>query len=130
MKRCLRKDNLICRAIAEIKNAVPEMGVIADVALDPYTSHGQDGIVENGVVMNDKTVEVLCQQALVQAKAGCDIVAPSDMMDGRIGAIRHARWKHGRISRHDDSGLQPPNTPRTLILARSATPSGPRKSSG
>jgi len=89
-KEALNPKNLVCRAITELKNAVPEMGVIADVALDPYTSHGQDGIVENGQVVNDKTVEALCKQALVQAKAGCDIVAPSDMMDGRIGAIRAA----------------------------------------
>ncbi|MDE3060016.1 MAG: porphobilinogen synthase [Pseudomonadota bacterium] len=81
-------DNLVCRAIKEIKNSVPEIGIIADVALDPYTSHGQDGIVENGQIINDKTVDILCRQALVQARAGCDIVAPSDMMDGRIGAIR------------------------------------------
>jgi len=89
----LFENNLVCRAIRELKNAVPEIGVIADVALDPYTSHGQDGIVENGVVHNDKTVEILCKQAIVQAKAGCDIVAPSDMMDGRIGAIRAALEK-------------------------------------
>ncbi len=83
-------DNLVCRAIREVKNAVPDIGIITDVALDPYTSHGQDGVVENGKVMNDITVDILCKQAIVQAKAGCDIVAPSDMMDGRIGAIRKA----------------------------------------
>jgi len=86
----LFQDNLICRAIREIKNAVPQLGVIADVALDPYTTHGQDGVVENGQVANDLTIEILCKQAVVQAKAGCDIVAPSDMMDGRVGAIRAA----------------------------------------
>jgi porphobilinogen synthase len=91
----LHQNNLVCRAIRDVKNAVPDIGVIADVALDPYTTHGQDGIVENGVVHNDKTVEVLCKQALVQAKAGCDIVAPSDMMDGRIGAIRAALESNG-----------------------------------
>jgi porphobilinogen synthase len=89
----LFENNLVCRAIREVKNAVPDLGVIADVALDPYTTHGQDGIVENGVVHNDKTVAALCKQALVQARAGCDIVAPSDMMDGRIGAIRAALEK-------------------------------------
>lgn len=89
------EDNLVCRAIKELKSAVPEIGIITDVALDPYTSHGQDGIVENGVVVNDKTVEALCKQALVQAKAGCDIVAPSDMMDGRIGAIRSTLEQEG-----------------------------------
>src|SRR5262249_50926814 len=88
-------DNLVCRAIKEVKNAVPEIGVIADVALDPYTSHGQDGIVEHGQIVNDKSVEMLCRQALVQAQAGCDIIAPSDMMDGRIGAIRAALEAEG-----------------------------------
>ncbi len=83
-------DNLVCRAIRALKEQVPELGVIADVALDPYTDHGHDGIVEHGHVANDKTVAVLCKQAVVLAKAGCDIVAPSDMMDGRIGAIRAA----------------------------------------
>lgn len=89
-KEALNGKNLICRAIAAVKNAVPEIGVIADVALDPYTSHGHDGILENGKIANDATIEILCRQALVQAKAGCDIIAPSDMMDGRIGVIRDA----------------------------------------
>lgn len=88
-------DNLVCRAIREIKSAVPEIGVIADVALDPYTTHGHDGIFEDGKILNDKTVEVLCKQAIAQAKAGCDIVAPSDMMDGRVGAIRAALEEEG-----------------------------------
>jgi porphobilinogen synthase len=83
-------DNLVCRAIRALKAAVPGLGVIADVALDPYTSHGHDGILENNVVLNDRTVEVLAKQAVVLAKAGCDIVAPSDMMDGRVAAIRAA----------------------------------------
>ncbi len=83
-------DNLMCRAISEIKAALPDMGLITDVALDPYTTHGHDGLVENGKVLNDETVDVLCKQALVQAQAGADIIAPSDMMDGRIGAIRDA----------------------------------------
>ena len=87
-KEALNQKNLICRAIAAIKNAVPEIGVIADVALDPYTTHGHDGIIENGKIANDATIEILCGQALVQAAAGCDIIAPSDMMDGRIGVIR------------------------------------------
>ncbi len=94
-KEALNENNLVCRAIKEIKNAVPGMGIIADVALDPYTSHGQDGLVENGIVVNDATVDMLCRQAVVQAKAGCDIVAPSDMMDGRIGAIRAALEAEG-----------------------------------
>jgi porphobilinogen synthase len=89
-KEALNEKNLICRAIAAIKNAVPEIGVIADVALDPYTIHGHDGILENGKIANDATIEILCGQALVQAAAGCDIIAPSDMMDGRIGVIRDA----------------------------------------
>ena len=83
-------DNLACRAIRALKAAVPDLGVICDVALDPYTSHGQDGLVRDGIVVNDPTVEVLCQQSLVQAAAGCDVIAPSDMMDGRVGAIRRA----------------------------------------
>ena len=83
-------DNLICRAVRALKDEVPEIGVLCDVALDPYTSHGQDGLLENGYVVNDPSVEVLVRQALVQADAGCDIIAPSDMMDGRIGAIRQA----------------------------------------
>jgi len=84
-------DNLVCSAIRAIKDAAPEIGVMADVALDPYTDHGQDGLIdEDGHVLNDETIEVLTRQALVQAGAGCDIVAPSDMMDGRVGAIRAA----------------------------------------
>ncbi len=83
-------DNLACRAIRALKQAVPGLGLICDVALDPYTSHGQDGLVRDGYVVNDETVTVLCQQAVVQAQAGCDIIAPSDMMDGRVGAIRTA----------------------------------------
>ncbi len=87
----LNPDNLICRAIRAIKDAVPEIGVLTDVALDPYTSHGHDGLVDaRGCVANDETVKVLTEQALVQASAGADIVAPSDMMDGRVGAIREA----------------------------------------
>jgi porphobilinogen synthase len=83
-------DNLICRAVREIKAAVPEVGILCDVALDPFTSHGHDGLLRNGVILNDETVDVLTRQALVQAEAGCDIIAPSDMMDGRVGAIRTA----------------------------------------
>jgi porphobilinogen synthase len=84
----LNPDNLVCRAIRAIKQAVPEIGVLCDVALDPYTSHGHDGLLRNGTIINDETVEVLVKQALVEAEAGCDIIAPSDMMDGRVGAIR------------------------------------------
>ena len=88
-KEALNKKNLICCAVREIKNAVPEIGVICDVALDPYTAHGHDGLIdENSYVLNDATIEVLCAQSLVQAEAGCDIIAPSDMMDGRVGVIR------------------------------------------
>ena len=83
-------ENLVCRTIRAIKSAVPDIGIICDVALDPYTSHGQDGLVRNGIVVNDETVEVLCKQSIVQARAGCDVIAPSDMMDGRVGAIRKA----------------------------------------
>ena len=78
-----------------IKQAVPEIGVLCDVALDPYTSHGHDGLVQDGDVHNDTTIAVLVKQALVQAEAGCDIIAPSDMMDGRVGAIRDALEENG-----------------------------------
>jgi porphobilinogen synthase len=84
----LNPDNLVCRAIRAIKKEVPEIGVLCDVALDPYTSHGHDGLLSEGVILNDETVAVLVRQALVQADAGCDVIAPSDMMDGRVGAIR------------------------------------------
>jgi porphobilinogen synthase len=84
----LNSDNLVCRAIRAIKKEVPQLGVLCDVALDPYTSHGHDGLLRDGVILNDETVEVLVKQALVEAEAGCDIIAPSDMMDGRVGAIR------------------------------------------
>jgi porphobilinogen synthase len=88
-KEALNPDNLMCRATRAIKDAVPEVGVLTDVALDPYTSHGHDGLVDGeGYVLNDATSAVLVKQALNQAKAGADIIAPSDMMDGRIGAIR------------------------------------------
>ena len=84
-------DNLVCRTVAAVKREVGDaLGVVCDVALDPYSSHGHDGIVRQGDVVNDETVAVLCQQAIVQAQAGCDVIAPSDMMDGRIGAIRSA----------------------------------------
>ena len=85
----LNADNLVCRAIRAIKKEVPEIGILCDVALDPFTSHGHDGLLRDGEILNDETVAVLVRQALVQAQAGCDIIAPSDMMDGRVGAIRH-----------------------------------------
>jgi len=83
-------DNLMCRALSAIKSAVPEIGLIADVALDEYSSDGQDGLVRDGQILNDETVAVMVRSALVQAKAGADIIAPSDMMDGRVAAIREA----------------------------------------
>ena len=83
-------DNLVCRAVSAVKKKHPDLGVICDVALDPFNSDGHDGLWQEGDVKNDATVELLCRQALVQAEAGCDIIAPSDMMDGRIGAIRSA----------------------------------------
>jgi porphobilinogen synthase len=87
----LNPENLACRAVRAIKAAHNDrIGVICDVALDPYTSHGQDGLVLDGEIVNDATIEVLCRQAIVQAEAGCDVIAPSDMMDGRVGAIRRA----------------------------------------
>ena len=84
----LNPDNLVCRAMRAIKKEVPDIGLLCDVALDPYTDHGHDGLMHDGRILNDETVEVLVRQALVEAEAGCDIIAPSDMMDGRVGAIR------------------------------------------
>ncbi len=83
-------DNLICRAVRAVAKAVPDIGIVCDVALDPFTSHGQDGLVRDGYVVNDKSIEVLVKQSLAQAAAGCNVIAPSDMMDGRVGAIRAA----------------------------------------
>jgi porphobilinogen synthase len=91
----INPDNLVCRAVRAVKAARKDLGVICDVALDPYTSHGQDGLVRDGYVVNDETIEMLCRQAVVQAQAGCDIIAPSDMMDGRIGAVRQALDRAG-----------------------------------
>ena len=87
-REALNPDNLVCRAIAEIKAASSAVGVLCDVALDPYTSHGHDGLLKDGRILNDETVAILVEQALLQVRAGCDIIAPSDMMDGRVGAIR------------------------------------------
>jgi len=83
-------DNLVCRAIRAIKHEVPDIGLVADVALDPYTSHGQDGLMRGDEIVNDASVAALVEQALNQARAGCDVIAPSDMMDGRVGEIRRA----------------------------------------
>ena len=83
-------ENLVCRAVHAVKAKHSEIGVICDVALDPFNSNGHDGLVAGGEVLNDETLDILCGQAVVQAKAGCDVIAPSDMMDGRIGAIRDA----------------------------------------
>jgi porphobilinogen synthase len=96
-EEALNRDNLICQAIKAVKGACPEIGVLTDVALDPYTAHGHDGLLdERGCVRNDETTAMLVEQALVQAEAGADIVAPSDMMDGRVGAIRRALEDQGR----------------------------------
>ena len=86
----INSDNLVCQSVRAIKQRFPDLGVLCDVALDPFTSHGHDGLIRDGKILNDETVAVLVQQALVQAEAGCDIIAPSDMMDGRVGAIREA----------------------------------------
>ena len=94
-KEALNKNNLICKAIEISKKVNPKLGVICDVALDPYTDHGHDGIIINNQIDNDETLSILCKQALVQAEAGCDIIAPSDMMDGRVGFIRDALDKNG-----------------------------------
>ena len=84
----LNKDNLVCRTIKKIKKKYPKLGIMTDVALDPYTNHGHDGIISNGKINNDETIKILIKQAILQSKAGSDIIAPSDMMDGRIGKIR------------------------------------------
>ncbi len=100
-REAFNSDNLICKAVRAIKKAVPEIGIICDPALDPYTNHGHDGLIEGNEIVNDATLDALVKHALVQAEAGCDIVAPSDMMDGRIGAIREglekARLQHVQI---------------------------------
>ncbi|MEQ9407768.1 MAG: porphobilinogen synthase [Fuerstiella sp.] len=102
----LNPNNLICRAMRAVRDAGLSIGLIADVALDPYTTHGQDGVLRNGVVANDESLEILARQAVVQAQAGCDIIAPSDMMDGRVGVIRQTL---------DDAGFS-----GTQIMAYSA----------
>ena len=84
----LNPNNLVCKSLRLIKKKFPEIGVMCDVALDPYTSHGHDGIIKDNEINNDETIKILVKQALLQAKMGCDIIAPSDMMDGRVGAIR------------------------------------------
>ncbi len=89
--------NLVCRAVRALARRVPDVGIICDVALDPYTSHGQDGIVKDGYVMNDATVAALVRQSIAQANAGCHVIAPSDMMDGRIGEVRDALDEAGHI---------------------------------
>jgi porphobilinogen synthase len=102
----LNPDNLVCRTVRAIKEAKIDIGVVCDVALDPYTTHGQDGLVRNGYVANDETLAVLRKQAVVQAQAGCDVIAPSDMMDGRVAAVRQAL---------DEAGFQ-----HVLILSYAA----------
>jgi porphobilinogen synthase len=90
----LNENNLVCRAIKKIKNNFKDIGVMADVALDPYTDHGHDGILKNKEILNDETIEILTKQALLQARMGCDVIAPSDMMDGRVGVIRKSLDKN------------------------------------
>jgi porphobilinogen synthase len=96
-REAVNPDNLVCRTVRAVKQAFPDIGIVCDVALDPFSSEGHDGIVVNGYVENDLSVEVLIQQAVVQAAAGCDIIAPSDMMDGRIGSLRDGLDKAGHI---------------------------------
>jgi len=91
-------DNLVCRAIRAVAAAVPDIGIMCDVALDPFTNHGHDGVIRDGYVANDETVDILVRQALVQAAAGCTVISPSDMMDGRIGAIRQALENAGHVN--------------------------------
>ncbi|MEM8985979.1 MAG: porphobilinogen synthase [Pseudomonadota bacterium] len=97
-REALNEDNLMCKAARAVKAAVPDIGLICDVALDPYTDHGHDGLMEGDEIVNDATIEVLIRQSIVQAKAGYDVVAPSDMMDGRIGAIRAALESEGYVN--------------------------------
>ena len=94
-KESYNDKNLICESIRIAKKINPELGVICDVALDPFTNHGHDGIFYNDEIDNDKTIDILCKQAVVQAAAGCDVIAPSDMMDGRVGMIRDALDEEG-----------------------------------
>ncbi|QGZ94911.1 Delta-aminolevulinic acid dehydratase [Terricaulis silvestris] len=89
-REALNPDGLVCRTVRALKDAAPSVGIMVDVALDPFTDHGHDGLVQNGQILNDATIELLVEQAIIQVEAGADIVAPSDMMDGRVGAIRHA----------------------------------------
>ena len=91
----LNKNNLVCKALRLIKKNYKDIGIMCDVALDPYTSHGHDGIIKNNYVDNDETIKILVKQSLLQAEMGCDVIAPSDMMDGRIGEIRKALDKNG-----------------------------------
>jgi porphobilinogen synthase len=97
-REAFNRDNLVCRATRAIKDAGLDIGVMLDVALDPYTSHGHDGLMRGDEIVNDATLEALVKQSLVQAEAGCDMIAPSDMMDGRIGAIRRALDAEGNQS--------------------------------
>ena len=97
-REAVNKNNLVCEAIRISKKVNPELGVICDVALDPYTDHGHDGVIIDGHIDNDKTLEILCQQSLIQAEAGCNIIAPSDMMDGRVGLIRDTLDKNKFIN--------------------------------
>ncbi|WP_374990971.1 porphobilinogen synthase [Hyphomicrobium sp. LHD-15] len=97
-REAVNPDNLVCRATRAVKKAGVDIGIILDVALDPYTSHGHDGLLVEGEIVNDETVAMLVRQSLVQAEAGADVLAPSDMMDGRIGAIRHALEHNGRTN--------------------------------
>ena len=100
----VNENNLVCNAIKITKNISPNLGIICDVALDPYTDHGHDGVIFNEEIDNDKTLEILAEQALIQAKAGCDIIAPSDMMDGRIGFIRN-RLEKENFKKYSNNGI-------------------------
>ena len=89
-REAVNPENLVCRAVRSLKDAFPDIGVICDVALDPYNADGHDGLLRGDEILNDETIALLCEQAVIQAQAGCDVIAPSDMMDGRIGAVREA----------------------------------------
>jgi porphobilinogen synthase len=130
----LNEANLVCCAVRAIKAAVPEIGLVTDVALDPYTSHGHDGLLDGHTILNDETVDVLARQAVVQAQAGADIIAPSDMMDGRVGAIRMAldaagfttcrSWPMRRNTRPPSTA---PSATRSARTRRSSATSAPTR---
>ena len=131
-REAFNAENLVCQAVRAIKKAVPGIGIMCDVALDPYTSHGHDGLMVAGEIVNDATLDALVRQALVQAEAGCDIIAPSDMMDGRIGAIRaaleKAKFQHVQIMAYSAKYASGFYGPFRDAVGSSATLAGDKRS--